>query len=229
MPRRTLVRIAVAVVLAAVIAAVWFSPLRENLTRENVRAAVAQLRGLWYGPLLFIAAYAIGCVFAVPASVFVLASGIIWGWVVGATYSMVGGFVGAVASFFLARFIGEGLLDRFGAAGRMIRKQVDHAGFKSLLVLRFVPGIPFAALNYGAGVAGVRFRDFALATLIGMAPSKYVFAYCSDALFNGTMTEGDALRRVLIVGALMIALTLLPTLVKKLAKPKTAAEAERLT
>lgn len=224
MQRRTLIRIAIAVVLIAVVAAIYVSPLRDNLSRENVRAAVEHLRGLWYGPIVFICAYAIGCVFAIPASVFVLSAGVIWGWLLGACYSMLGGLLGAVASFYLARFIGEGLLDRFGRVGRMVTKQVDHAGFKSLLVLRFVPGIPFAALNYGAGVAGVRMQDFLLATIIGMAPSKFVFTWCADALFNGTMSEGEAARTMLIVGALMIGLAFLPNLVRRLARPRAATD-----
>jgi uncharacterized membrane protein YdjX (TVP38/TMEM64 family) len=226
MQRRTVVKIALALVLIAAVAAIYASPLRANLSRENVRGAVEHLRGLWYGPLVFIAAYAVGCVFAIPASVFVLSAGVIWGWLLGAAYSMVGGLLGATASFYLARFIGEGLLDRFGRVGRMVAKQVDHAGFKSLLVLRFVPGIPFAVLNYGAGVAAVRTQDFLLATIIGMAPSKFVFAYCADALFNGTMSEGDALKRMLIVGGLMIALAFLPNLVKRLARGREAAATE---
>ena len=45
-----------------------------------------------------------------------------------------------------------------------------------MLVLRNIPGIPFAALNYGAGVAGVRFRDYFFATILGIAPSKFVIS-----------------------------------------------------
>jgi uncharacterized membrane protein YdjX (TVP38/TMEM64 family) len=226
MSRRTLLRLAVAGVLAAVFAGIWFSPLREQLTRENIRAFVEHLRGLWYGPVVFILVFAASCVVALPASVFVIAAGFIWGWGFGFAYSLAGGLLGAVASFYVGHFVGDGLLDRFGRVGRMVRKQVDHAGFRSLLVLRNIPGIPFAVLNYGAGVAGVRFRDFFGSTLIGVAPSMFVFAYCADALFNGSMSEGDALRRLAIVCALMLAIVLLPVLVKKFTRrvPEPAVE-----
>ena len=218
MSRRMIFRIAAAVILVAAVAGLWFSPLREQLTRENVRAFVEHLRGLWYGPIVFILAFAAGCVFVLPASVFVIAAGFIFGWVFGAIYSLIGGLLGAVISFYLARFIGEGMLDRFGRVGKMVAKQVDHAGFRSLLVARYIPGIPFAVLNYGAGVAGVRIRDFIAATLLGVIPPMFVFAYCADALFNGTMSEGDVLKRLLIACVLMIAITLLPMLVKRFAR-----------
>ena len=222
MSRRTLVKIGVGAILAAAFAAAWFSPLREQLTRENVRLFVEHLRGLWYGPAVFILAFGIGCIFALPASVFCIAAGFIWGWAFGTLYAVAGGMLGAVASFYVARFIGEGLLARFGRVGRMVAKQVDHAGFRSLLVARYIPGIPFAVLNYGAGVCGVRFRDYFPATLLGILPPMFVFAYCADAVFNGTMSEGDVVKRLVIACVLMLGITLLPMVVKRFARRAVA-------
>lgn len=219
MNRRTVARVALLLVLIAGVAAIYASPLREHLNREDIRSFVGHLRGLWYGPIVFVLVFAAACLVAIPASIFVLSAGLIWGWKLGGTYAMAGGIVGAVVSFLAARFIGDGLLERFGRLGQVVRRQADHAGFRSLLVLRFIPGIPFAVLNYGAGVAGVRLSDFVLATLFGMAPSVYVFAYCADSLFNGTMSEGDAVKRLVIVGALMISLVLLSTLIRRRARP----------
>ncbi|HEX6178372.1 MAG TPA: VTT domain-containing protein, partial [Thermoanaerobaculia bacterium] len=174
--------------------------------------------------LVFMAVFAAACVVALPASVFVIAAGLIWGWKLGGTWAMIGGIIGAIASFYAGRFIGEGLLTRFGKVGQLVMRQADHAGFKSLLILRFIPGIPFAALNYGSGVAGVKIGDFVPATMLGMAPSVYVFAYCADALFNGSMREGDAIVRLLVVGALMIAIVLIPSLLKRRVRSLPDAE-----
>ena len=223
MSRRTLFRIAVFLVLAAAVAAVYFSPAREHLTRENVRAFVEHLRGVWYGPAVFIGTFMLACVLALPASVFVLAAGFIWGWLLGGVYSIVGGLLGAIASFYVGRFVGEGMLEKFGRVGRAVARQVDHATFRSLVAMRFIPGIPFAVLNYGAGVTGVRIRDFIPSTLIGVTPPMFVFAYCADALFNGSMSEGDAVMRLTIVCVLMLAITLLPVVVKRLVKREEPA------
>ena len=37
----------------------------------------------------------------------------------------------------------------------------------------------------------------------------------ADAIFNGTMTEGDAIKRLLIIASLLIAVIVIPTLLKK--------------
>ncbi|HUP46180.1 MAG TPA: VTT domain-containing protein [Thermoanaerobaculia bacterium] len=217
-------KVTAAVVLVAAVAAVWLSPVREHLNRDDIRLFVEQLRGLWYGPIAFIGIFALACIFALPASIFVLASGLIWGWKLGGTWAMIGGILGAMASFFAGRFIGEGLLVRFGRVGRIVARQVDHAGFKSLLILRFIPGLPFAALNYGSGVAGVRLGDFVVATALGMAPSVYVFAWCADALFNGTMSEGAAAGKLALVGGVMLAIVLIPGLLKRRFRPVPESE-----
>jgi uncharacterized membrane protein YdjX (TVP38/TMEM64 family) len=221
---RGLLKIAIVVVLAAIVLGIWFSPLRAHLNRDEIRVAVGQLRDLWYGPIVFVLGFAASCVIALPASIFVLSAGVIWGWKLGTVYTLAGGLLGATASYFVGRFLGEGVLERFGRVGRLVTRQVDHAGFKSLLVLRLIPGIPFAVLNYGAGVARVALPDYIGATAIGMLPSVIVFTYCADALFSGTMTEGDALRRLAIVGALMIAMVLLPVVLKRFVRTPTPDE-----
>jgi uncharacterized membrane protein YdjX (TVP38/TMEM64 family) len=219
MTKRGAIKIALVVVIIAVVAGVYFSPLRDPLSRSRVRADVDMLRTLWYGPVALIAAYAAGCVFAVPASIFIIAAGVVWGWKFGAVYAMCGAMIGASLSYFVGRFLGEGLLDKFGRAGRAVESQIASAGFKTMLVVRLIPGPPFAVWNYGAGVANVKFSDYFFGTLLGTLPAHLIFAYCADALFNGTMTEGDALKRLVIVAALILAMLFLPNLIKKKVKP----------
>ena len=208
MTKRGAIKIALVAVFLAVVAGIYFSPLRDHLSRARIRADVDVLRTLWYGPVALIAAYAAGCVFAVPASIFIITAGVVWGWKFGALYAMCGAMIGASLSYFVGRFLGEGLLDKFGRAGRAVESQVKTAGFKTMLVVRLIPGPPFAVWNYGAGVA----------KLLGTLPAHIIFAYCADALFNGTMTEGDAVKRLAVVAALFLAMIFLPNLLKKRVK-----------
>jgi uncharacterized membrane protein YdjX (TVP38/TMEM64 family) len=215
MNKRNAIKLATLIVLAGGIVALYFSPLRAYLTKAHIKDFITWLRGLWYGPIVLIALYAAGCVFALPASIFVIAAGVIWGWKLGAVYAIIGGFFGAIAAYYVAGFLGEGLLDKFGSVGRTVRKQVESSGFLSMLIVRLIPGPPFAVWNFAAGVAKMRFRDYALATFIGIIPSHIVFSYCADSLVNGTMTEGDAIKRLAIVCALLLALIMIPLFIKK--------------
>ncbi len=222
--KRRMAKAAMLLVLVGGVAALWLSPLREQFTRAHIHDLIDHLRGIWYGPILLVVLYAVGCMFAVPASIFVIAAGVIWGWKLGSLYAIAGGLLGAIAAYFVALFLGEGLLDRFGNVGRAVRKQVESSGFLSMLIVRLIPGPPFAIWNFAAGVARMRFRDYALATFLGLIPSHIIFAYCADSLVNGTMSEGDALRRLAIVCGLLIALILIPLLLKRRLRNRTAPD-----
>jgi len=212
---RRAIKIAVLVFLVAVVAAVYFTPLRQYFTREHVKSVIAVMRSLWYAPIILIFAYAIGCVFAVPASIFVLSAGVIFGWKLGSVYAMAGAMLGASAAYFVGHFLGEGLLDRLGRAGAKLAEQAKSSGFISILIVRLIPGPPFAMWNYAAGIARVPFRDYFFATLLGALPSHVILTYCADAIFNGSMTEGAAMKKLVVVGLLLIAMVIIPLLLKK--------------
>jgi len=221
MSRRTL-KIAVVVFLVAVVATLYFTPLRQYFTREHVRTAVTTMRTLWYAPVLLIAGYALGCVFAMPASIFVIAAGVIFGWKLGTVYAMTGAMLGATASYFVGRFLGEGLLDRLGKTGARVAAQASESGFLSILIVRLIPGPPFAIWNYAAGIARVPLRDYVLGTLLGTLPAHLIFAYSADAIFNGSMTEGAAMKRLFIVAGLLMAMVVLPLLLKRWLRTRAA-------
>lgn len=212
---RNATKLAILLVMIAAGLALYFTPARQYMTRDHVREGIDFMRALWFGPLVLILSYGLGCVFAVPASLFIIAAGVVWGWKFGTLYAMCGGMLGASVSYLVGRFLGEGLLQKFGRTGRMVEKQVATAGFKTMLIVRLIPGPPFAVWNYGAGVAGVRFSDYFFGTLLGTLPAHAIFAYSADSLFNGTMSEGAALKKLVVVAALLIAIVLLPTIVKK--------------
>lgn len=224
--RSTLLKFGILVLLGAAIAAVMFSPLRDHMTVADVRAAVAAMQGLWYGPALFVLAFALGSILFVPASVFILPAGLVWGWVLGFIYSMIGATLGALGTFAIAKYLGGGFLARFGQRGEQIARKLDHAGFKTLLILRLIPLWPFPVYNYAAGLANVRYRDFISSTLVGLCPALLVMNYSADALFNGTLTGADALERLLLVAALVAALILIPSIFRKRAARSLHLEEE---
>ncbi|MGZ4810338.1 MAG: TVP38/TMEM64 family protein [Thermoanaerobaculia bacterium] len=212
---RKAIKVALVAFISAVVIALYFTPLRQYMTREHIHTAVATMRSLWYAPILLIAGYALGCVFALPASIFVIAAGVIFGWKFGTVYAMTGAMIGATASYFVGRFLGEGILDRMGKTGARLAHQSKNAGFLSILIVRLIPGPPFALWNYAAGVARVPVRDYVLGTLIGTLPAHIIFTYSADAIFNGSMSEGAAMKRLFIVAGLLLAMVIVPLLLTR--------------
>ena len=45
-----------------------------------------------------------------------------------------------------------------------------------MLAVRLVPILPFTAINYAAGPAGVRRRDFLIGSAVGMVPGSIAYA-----------------------------------------------------
>jgi len=221
---KTKARIAAAVALFAVAAALYLSPLRAWLTVENLSAAIRQIASLWYAPILFIGAFAVACVLWIPASVFLIAAGVIWGWKLGSIYSITAALIGALMSYYVSRFIGAEAMARFG--GAKIARYLERAGFQTMLILRLIPLFPFAVLNYGAGIAGVRARDFFFSTALGVLPSMIVVCYSADAIAHGMMSREDAVKTLLKVGFIFAAVVTVPILLKNRAAKALAVPAE---
>jgi uncharacterized membrane protein YdjX (TVP38/TMEM64 family) len=212
--RQTAIKLLLVALVLAGAAAVLFSPLRD-LSISEVRESVDRLARIWYGPVVFILMFAIGSVLFFPATLFILAAGLVWGWRLGAPYALLGATLGALGSFAIAKYVGGGVLARLGRRGEQVARKLDHAGFKTLLILRLIPLWPFPVFNYAAGLAGVRYRDFISSTVVGLCPAIFVMAYSADALVSGTLTGADAFRRLLTIALLVALVILVPSLFRK--------------
>ncbi len=173
-PRGTVTRIGIAIVV--VIALVLLGrQLSAQLPR--LTAAVDSL-GAW-GPVAFIAAYALACVAFVPASLLTLAAGALFGVVKGTLFVLVGATLGALGAFLIARYVARDWVAqrvqrdaRFAAIDRAIAEQ----GRRVVFLLRLSPVIPFNVLNYALGLTQVRAVDFLVAS-IGMIPGTLLYVY----------------------------------------------------
>jgi uncharacterized membrane protein YdjX (TVP38/TMEM64 family) len=217
--KKTLLKIGLALLLLAAGVALYLSPLRSWFTEESLRRTrltLIEFGHHWYAPFVFIAAYAVGCVFAIPATIYIIAAAVLFGWKLGGLYAVIGGSIGAYACFELGKFFGGDVLHRLGERGRRVATHLHHAGFKSLLIMRLIPIFPFVMLNYGAGLAGIKSRDFIFATVIGLAPSTFVVAYSADLLLTGD--RHLVAQRLIIVLALVLAVVVIPMLFKRKAQ-----------
>lgn len=91
---------------------------------------------------------------------------------------MIGGLLGALASFMIARFVGRGFLERFlGGHVNFCTECSDKLVGRVVFFSRLVPFISFDVVSYGAGLTKMSLGRFALATGMGMAPATFVYTY----------------------------------------------------
>jgi uncharacterized membrane protein YdjX (TVP38/TMEM64 family) len=161
-------------------------------------------------PLAFVLIHAAGVIAFVPATVFAVVGGALFGFSWGAAYSILGGGIGAVGAFLVGRHLIRNLLAaRFAGLPQLVA--VDRAvaanGIRILVLLRLSPIMPFNLLNYALGVSTVRLRDFVLA-FVGMLPGTILAAYAGQVAGEALALAGETERvwnasyyAALIVGA----------------------------
>ena len=204
--------------LGAGAAAAAFTPVGDYLSREGVGQGIEWLRGSTAAPLIYITVYAAATALAIPGSILTLAGGAMFGVLWGTVYTTIGANIGANAAFGIARYLGRNGVERLaGSRLDALDRATESHGFRGLLTLRLIPAVPFNALNFGSGLTSIHWSTYATATVIGIFPGTLVYTIFADALLAGSQEASrDALVRVLVSGALLVLLSFLPMIMKRL-------------
>ena len=172
----------------AVAAAVW-SPALLSTLRGARKLGVA-------APVLFVVVHVVGVVAFVPATVFAVAAGALFGLTDGVAYSLVGGSLGALGAFLIGRYgVRRLVAERFAASRPLaiVDRAIAEDAARILVLLRLSPVMPFNVLNYALGVSSIRLRDFLLG-LLGMIPGTMAAAYAGQLTGDALATAGTAQR-----------------------------------
>ena len=194
--------------LAAGFLALRYSPLSGYMTEEAMTGLFARLAESWWAPVALVLSYVVLCPLGVPATPMLLAGGAVFGIALGTLYNFIGTLSAAAATYFLGRKLGRDFVAQLaGARLKRVERQLARRGFWSLVGLRMVP-LPFALINYGAALAGVRPILYLTTSTLGLFPAVCLFTYFADALARAA---GPERRGVLL--QLTLALLLLATLI----------------
>lgn len=200
------------VLLLAGVVLVRATPLGELLTVERIRDSLAELRGLWWSPIAFIALLTVFGAVGTPATPFLLAGAAIFGPRWGTVWNFVGVLTASCVGFGLARLLGREFVERVGGDKVKRAERIFHRrGFVPLIAIRFLP-IPFQLANAAAAVVGVRFGKFLATSAIGLLPPIAILTYFASALLAAT--AGDeryaVLNQLAVVSIALIVIVFLP-------------------
>jgi len=192
-----------------------YTDVGQYLTKDAIRGLVVSFGP--FGPVAHIALYAVAVTAFVPATLMTAAGAVAFGKLAGSAYNLVGASLGAALSFLVGRYLGRDFASHL-IRGRLqaLDAAAERNGFALIFYLRLAY-LPFAPLNYGAGLTRIRLRDFFWGTVLGIIPGTFIFTYFLDEATN-IEAAGDLLRvRFLLPLALFVASLFIPKVVRRIA------------
>lgn len=115
----------------------------------------------------------------------------IYGPVEGGVYSWIGGVLGAVGALYLTKWIGKPI---FGKMAEPFLHRVDEyiasRPTLGLLIIRFVPFVPYHLVNYAAGLLNVKIWAFVWTTGLGILPHSIAMSAIYAGVRKGSIAWG---------------------------------------
>lgn len=162
--------------LVAGYVAIRYTPLGEWTSEDNIRAALVNIRGIWWTPIVLLVLYAVIAPFGISMFPLTIA-GAAFGPIAGSILNTIGIVIGAITTFFAARALGRDFVIRI--TGKRVRKAervVSRQGIWPLIQVRFMP-IPYPVINFAAALSGVPATRFIFASVIGLIPATLIHSY----------------------------------------------------
>jgi uncharacterized membrane protein YdjX (TVP38/TMEM64 family) len=175
-------------VIGLVICIFSFSTLDiKELTPTNIRAYIARFGAI--APIALILAYILrSVVLVIPVSVLALTGGLAFGTWQGWAVIHVGAILGSSFAFIMARYFGREMIESSSWYQKKRVSQLDEKvaanGFKFTIIARLIPLFQYDALNFSSGLSKMKYRDFLLGTMIGMAPHNLIGAMLGSEISN---------------------------------------------
>ena len=171
--------VAALLILATLAWTGWLQAAWRALNADSIAGVAAYVRGfgLW-APVISLLLMLLQAVIApLPGSIVAAANGVIFGVWWGTLLSWVGGLLGATADFWLARLLGQRVVERWFSRARLERIEAigESQGFWLVLLARLTPLVSFDLISYLAGLSAISFGRFMLATAIGMLPGTFAW------------------------------------------------------
>ncbi|MBE7385385.1 MAG: TVP38/TMEM64 family protein [Leptolyngbya sp. SIO1E4] len=178
------------VLLGLILALLWHH-IDLLLNPQALFEALCSL-GPWTVPV-FLTAHVLATMVGVPGTLLVIVGGAKFGLWWGSLWSLIGATVGAIAAFWVARYLLKNWFrNRFSKhrAFRQIDKVMDTHSFNCVLAVRFAPLSPFNLVNFLFGLTSVSVGAYAIGTLIGIAPGTVAYTWIGLAGLEAIQGEG---------------------------------------
>ena len=142
-----------------------------------------------------------------------------FGVVRGTLYATVGATIGASIAFLILRRGIDGIMNtRHGKRLERLNKRLQRYGVSYLLFLHFSALAPYAIINLLAAVSRVPLRTVVAVTAVGFLPYGLIYSFAGQQFTTIQSMRDIFSRNVIIAFTLLMLLTLIPLIIKRVAK-----------
>jgi phosphatidylserine/phosphatidylglycerophosphate/cardiolipin synthase-like enzyme/uncharacterized membrane protein YdjX (TVP38/TMEM64 family) len=172
--------------VAGAMAAAWrWTPLSDWLDIGILVESAQAIVGSPAAPVWVLGIYLVASLIAIPITILVVVTVILFGPVQGFAYALAGSILGAGATFWLGHLMGRGTVRRLaGSRLDTLSRRLGERGLLAVLAVRVIPVAPFTVVNLVAGASHIRLRDFVVGTVLGMTPGILAVTIFSDRLLG---------------------------------------------
>ncbi|MHA1915060.1 MAG: TVP38/TMEM64 family protein [Promethearchaeota archaeon] len=138
-----------------------------------------------FGVLLFILIMALqGLIVPLPSEIVLLATGMIWGLVLGGFMGVIGSMAAGLLCFYISKKGGRPLAEKFVGekAINLADSFIHKYGTGAILIARFLPFIAFDPISYAAGLVDMDIKKYSIGTLIGSFPRAFFYSALGASL-----------------------------------------------
>jgi uncharacterized membrane protein YdjX (TVP38/TMEM64 family) len=199
-----------------IVGAAWFF-LKDVITLEALQEGKASLKAfvtLHYNValLIYVGVYSLSAAVAFPlGGVFVIASGLLFGTVIGALATVLASTLGGIAVFFIARYgFKDWIEEHHGKYLAPIEKEVSDHPISYLLFLRLMPVVPYLVINVVAALVNVRLSTFIWTSVVGLLPGAFLLALVGQEISRIAETGEILTSSVVLVLFLLALASLMP-------------------
>ena len=153
-----------------------------HLTPTQIKVFVGGF-GVW-APAIFLLIYGQPLV-PLPITILTMAAGLLFGLWGGIAIALTGTVARACSQFTVARLLGRDAVAGFlQKRVQFLEQHIAAQGFKTVLLVRIIPNVPFDMQNYALGFSSVHFSPYAVGTLLGVTPWTVAFVYVGSVLMD---------------------------------------------
>lgn len=208
----------IAVILVLVLFVVIYKLFLQGITAQSIRDWVNGF-GIM-APLAYIFVWVVLPVFFFPVPILALAGGLSFGLIDGTIYTLIGAMINSSIMFLLANVLAKDMVTKY-LEKKLPKKWWDKfkkadgkEGFIIVLICRLIPVMPYNVINYVSGLTQIKFRNYFIATFVGILPGTVIFLNVGDKILDVKSPE-FIVSIVLVVLLTVISLVLGKLVTKK--------------